>query len=291
MPIGPGYRLREASADDVAAIANLRRSVDWAAHEWALRVVLDPPARCLVVDGPAGEVVAVGSGIAYGSLGFVGNMVVADGHRRGGLGSAILADVIGFLEGVGCRRLELYATPVGRPLYERHGFRLTEPSALARVEPRHLGSRLEDGADSVSVDVAVGADDLERIAAYDAPRFGGDRRAVLRALPIDRSSPLLVASRDGTLVGYAWVRPDHGRIGPFVADDPAVAEAIVRTAFAETGASTGLTFNITTTNRPGIAWLERLGVDLEPWDGRMARGDRSLRRDDAIYGNALGALG
>ena len=80
-------------------------------------------------------------------------------------------------------------------------------------------------------------------------------------------------------------------LGPFVADDPSVAEAIVRAALAAAPSSAGLTFNITTTNRPGMGWLEGLGVELEPWDGRMARGAASRRRDEAIYGNALGALG
>jgi GNAT superfamily N-acetyltransferase len=293
MPLAPGYRLRDASVDDLDAIAELRRSVDWAAHEWALRVVLDPPARCLVADGPEGDVVAVGSGIAYGHLGFVGNMVVAEGHRRAGLGTAILAEVIAFLEGRGCRRLELYATAQGRPLYERHGFRLVEPSALARVERRHLadGSPASDSAPVAVATLTGAAGMIHALAAFDAPRFGDDRQAVLDALPVDAGSPLLVATRSDDVVGYAWVRAEHGRIGPFVADDPSVAEAIVRAALAAAPASAGLTFNITTTNRPGMGWLEGLGVELEPWDGRMARGAASRRRDEAIYGNALGALG
>lgn len=290
MPLAPGYRLRDAADDDLDAIAALRRSVEWAAHHWALRVVLGPPARCVVVDGPGGDVVAVGSGIAYGALGVVGNMVVADGHRRVGLGSAVLTEIIGFLEAAGCRRLELSATPEGRPLYERHGFRLIEPSALVRLERRGVPARTTPAA-GLEIEVRRRPGDIADLAAFDAPRFGGDRRAVLAALPVSDAAPLIVARRDGAVVGYGWARAEHERLGPFVADDPTIAEEIVRAALAAAPSATGFMFNIATTNRPGIAWVGALRVALEPWDGRMARGAASDRRDAAIYGNALGALG
>ena len=33
------------------------------------------------------------------------------------------------------------------------------------------------------------------------------------------------------------------------------------------------------------------GIELEPWDGRMGRGPLMPRRDDTVYGMAIGALG
>jgi hypothetical protein len=44
-------------------------------------------------------------------------------------------------------------------------------------------------------------------------------------------------------------------------------------------------------NEPGVRWLRGLGVELEPWDGRMARGPQIARSDDTIYANLVGALG
>src|SRR5688500_20404247 len=98
MRLPDDLRMRPADEHDLPAIASLRESVGWTAHEWALRAVLDPAdSRCLlVVDGD--HVVAVGSGISYGSLGFVGNMVVAEEHGRRGIGAAIPEAVLAFLE-------------------------------------------------------------------------------------------------------------------------------------------------------------------------------------------------
>ncbi len=279
-----GYQLRDARPDDLPPIAALRESVGWAAHPWALEVVMEPPARCVVVTADGDEPVAVGSGIAYGALGFVGNMVVAQAHRRRRLGSVVLEAVTGFLDQAGCSRLELYATSDGRPLYARYGFEPADPSAMGRI-PR--GARLGDAGHAVR---EVGPDALGRLTAYDAPRFGGDRAALLAMMLADEERPVLVAG-EREIRGYAWLRADGNRLGPFLADDPTVAAALVAAAFERCPMAEAITLNLPTANRGGVTWLRAAGADLETWDGRMGRGAPVPRRDDTIYGNVVGALG
>lgn len=286
MPLPDQLRLRSADAADLPRIVELREAVGWTVHEWALQAVLEPPdARCLVVVDESDRVVGVGSGIAYGTLGFVGNMIVDDGHRRRGIGSAILEAVIAFLADRGIVRMELYATSAGRPLYARHGFEAAGPSTMVRV-PRAVG------APARGIDLSdAGPAALAELAAYDVPRFGGDRRAILRRMLDDPRRPLVMARRDDRIVGYGWVRPDGERIGPLLADAPQIAVALVAEAFERMPVAELLSLNLPTDNRDGAARLAELGAELEPWDGRMARGPRVPRRDDTIYGNVVGALG
>ena len=279
--------MRDAEPGDIPAIAALRESVGWGVQNWALRAVLEPPeARCVVVVDGADGVVGVGSGISYGALGFVGNMVVAEGHRRRGIGAAVLAEVIVFLESRGCSRLELFATEDGRPLYARFGFELTRPSAvvhIARTVPLA-------GTEIVPID-ECGADGVPDVAAYDAPRFGGDRRRLLELMVDDAQRPLLVARRDGVIVAYGWLRPDGSRIGPLVADTPDLAATMVAESFRRAPGADELALNMPAANGDGAAWARELGLAVEPWDGRMARGPSIPRRDETIYANAVGALG
>jgi hypothetical protein len=107
----------------------------------------------------------------------------------------------------------------------------------------------------------------------------------------DADRPMTIAETDGRLVGYAWLRPDGERIGPLLADDPTIAEALVRNAFAHAPQTAELTINLPTSNRPGMAWLAERGIGVDPWDGRMARGDELPRQDDTIYASVVGALG
>ena len=286
MPLPDGLRLRNADAADVPRIAALREEVGWSVHDWALRAVLEPPnARCLAVIDDRDLPVGIGSGISYGRLGFVGNMIVDAHHRRRGIGAAILQAVIEFLEERGTTRMELYATSEGRPLYARHGFDLTGPSAMVRV-PRGIAS----GNDAMTLG-EEGRNAEAELFAYDAPRFGGDRSAVLRRALDDPRRPLVVARRNGDVVGYGWMRPDGQRIGPLVADTPEIAAAIIGDAFERMPNTDELTLNVPSDNRAGAARLEELGAVTEPWYGRMARGPNVARLGDTIYGNVVGALG
>ncbi len=287
MPLPDGLQLRAADHGDVPRIAQLRESVGWAVHEWALRAVIGRPhAHCVVAVDAGGAMAGVGSGISYGPLGFVGNMVVAELHRRRGVGSAILDAITTWLEEAGCRRLELNATSEGRPLYERHGFESIGSSATA-----HIGRDRSLSKDaSVTIRRAT-THDFEALATYDRPRFGGDRRDLLEFLVEDPGAHFLLAETGGAVVGYACIRPDGPRIGPMLADDPPVAESLLVEAFALVPATDELRLNLPPNNRPGAEWLRRLGVTIEPWDGRMARGPQLPRRDETVYGMTVGALG
>jgi len=279
-------RLRCADPADLARIAELREAAGWSVHEWAIRAVLEPPhARCVVAVDEGDRVVGMGSGISYGALGFVGNMIVDEAHRRRGIGAAILESVIDFLAKRGAVRLELYATVDGRPLYARYGFEPTGPSAMVRV-PRGI-ARLADAIELSDAGTAA----LAELIAYDAPRFGGDRGVVLGRMIRDPERPLIVARRNGEIVGYGWVRPDGERVGPLLADTPEIAAALVGEALERLPSTDWLTLNLPSGNRAGAERLSELGAELEPWDGRMARGPQVPRRDDTIYGNVVGALG
>jgi len=102
----------------------------------------------------------------------------------------------------------------------------------------------------------------------------------LRSATLD-DLPAIVGLREQ--VGWAahqWAR-----------EDPAVAQSLLADAFRRLPDLALLTANMPTSNRRGVAWLRGLGVEPDPWDGRMARGAAIPRVEEAIYGNAVGALG
>jgi ribosomal protein S18 acetylase RimI-like enzyme len=287
MSLPTDLSLRDATLDDLPAIADLRESVGWAVAGWALRAVIGQPhARCVVAVDAAGSMAGVGSGIVYGPLGFIGNMIVAEAHRRRGVGSAILDAVAAFLQDAGCTRLELNATSDGRTLYEQHGFRSRGRSATARI-PRDVDLAPDSG---VAVRRASSAD-LDAVAAYDTPRFGGDRRVLLELLTQLPGVTTLLAEGHAGIAGYACVRTDESRIGPMLAEAPPIAAALLREGFALVPHAPEVRLNLPPNNGPGAEWLDELGVPVEPWDGRMGRGPAIPRRDDTVYGMAIGALG
>ncbi len=66
---------------------------------------------------------------ASGSEGYLINMYVTPAHRRRGIGRELLGACRRVADELGLRRLLLYATDDGRPLYERAGF-APNPSSM-----------------------------------------------------------------------------------------------------------------------------------------------------------------
>lgn len=278
--------MRDATPNDLPVLAGLRSSVGWDALDWALRAAIGSRlGRFVVVTDGENRPVASGSGMVFAPIGFVGNMVVTEPWRGQGIGAAVLRAVMDHLEAAGCRRLELYATALGRPLYERHGFALVGSSAMAHV-PR---SAVSGAGTSMLSD--AGTELLGQLSAYDRIRFGGDRSELLEMMLTDPVRPLRVARRADAIVGYAWLRPDGARVGPLLADDPSVAADLLADAFDHIPEADVLRLNLPQDNQAGGRWLADAGVELQAWDGRMGRGPQVPRRDDTIYANVVGALG
>ena len=287
MSLPEDLHIREATVDDVSCIAAIRAEVGWAEHEWALHAVIGQRnARCVVVTDADDRLAGVGSGIAYPPLGFIGNMVVASAHRRRGVGTAVLDDVARWLRSVGCTRLELNATDDGKHLYARHGFASRGRSTVVRV-----ARSTPVGSDPALRTRPANESELDRLRSYDRPRFGGDRGPVLARLLADPSCRTVTAERDGSIVGYVVARLDEPRLGPLVADDPAVASTLLGCAFQALPTSDELRLNLPPGNAVGASWLESLGVPIDAWDGRMARGPDVPRRDETIYQMTVGPLG
>ncbi len=277
--------MRDATPDDLPALAALRRSAGWDAVDWALRAAIDSArGRFVVVTDARGRLVASGSGMVLAPIGFIGNMVVAEPWRRRGVGAAVLEAVTEHLEAAGCRRLELYATPLGRELYARHGFESIGSSATAQV-PR--GAISASGGEVSEAGIEL----LEELSAYDRSRFGGYRRELLEMMLTDPARPVRIVRRGGAMAGYAWLRPDDARVGPLLAEDPSLAADLLADAFAAIPGADVLRLNLPPGNRAGARWLADAGVELQPWDGRMARGPQVARRDETIYAHLMGALG
>jgi hypothetical protein len=200
----------------------------------------------------------------------------------------MLERVLAFLEERSVDRVELFATDDGRPLYERHGFAPLQPGTMVEI-PATARVRLAASGNVRRAGVA----DLARLAAYDRPRFGGDRSPILAAALGDPARPVLLTELDGRIAGYAVVRGETERIGPWLADGVAAASALLAAAFAlRRGTDDGpILANAPGENVGGRAWLTSIGAALTWSDGRMARGAPIERRLETVYGNAVGALG
>lgn len=221
------------------------------------------------IDAPDGKgTAATCLTMPYGSdLTAVGMLLVAERYARRGLARRLMRHV---METVGDTPLALYATEQGQPLYEDLGF---SPVGRAERVGGRFGAGGPDGSggfpspspalvaarSSVTTRPAA-ADDLQALVRLDLPVFGADRTHILARLPAF-SDRLQVAEEHGELVGYAalWPSGPTGVVGPLIARDTAVAQALI----AALGATTDrpLRVDVEDRHKELLGWLAESGLE------------------------------
>lgn len=188
-------------AEEVAeAVALLARAAFGAAVGRLVAFPRDSPSgTVLVTPGADGALAGAACCASFGATGWIGALGVAQRARRGGLGTALTEAAIAWLRERGATTVLLYATPMGRPVYERLGFEVdgnaTAWRGTAGMPPGLEGMALRALTDG----------DRSACAAIDRATTGEDRAAVLDAVrPLHG---VAAVDRAGTLHGFAAVSP------------------------------------------------------------------------------------
>jgi GNAT superfamily N-acetyltransferase len=272
--------VRRLGPDDLKACVALSVDREWSPEEakWSLLLAA---SEVFGVDAPdgrglAGAVVLTRWAADYAA---VGMMLVAARYERRGLGRALLEHL---LRAAGeDATVTLFATDMGRPLYEKLGFKPVRRnvSFIGQFRPAASDNSKKRAAPSLAGSVRFATEaDLPDILALDRAAFGADRGQFLTRLPAI-ADQMAVFEADGQgIVGYAaaWRNnPDSTVIGPLVAPDGETAKRLVATLAA--GARTPVRLDLDP-DRPELpGWAHARG--LEPY-GRtvvMAHGDLAPR--------------
>lgn len=275
------HQIRPMRAGDVARAADAVRRAEFGEREQFFAWAVEQPSIAPFVGVAGDDIVATGIASAHGHAGWVGVIFVAPAHRGSGLGRAITRVVIEELERRGCRTQILIASPMGRPIYEREGFRVLAQhvrfTAPANPPADH------DAGIRPSTER-----DLEDILAIDRASTGEDRSAVLRRL-VSPASTWVARSADDRARGY-FVRPPW-RGGAVVAPDPDDVVSLLELRRRMTGPGGHAGAAVVDTNEVGRQRLRDAGWIEERANARMIRGEPLDWNPHAIYGVLNGALG
>jgi GNAT superfamily N-acetyltransferase len=207
-------------------------------------------------------------------LASVGMMLVATRYARRGLGRALMEHLLA--EAGGDATVMLFATDMGRPLYEKLGF-LPVRRNVSFVGTFRPG-RVDVGAGALPGFTRPAAEaDLPSILAVDRAAFGADRSRVLTRLP-GFAEHLAVLETDQGISGYAaaWRNlPSSAIIGPVVAPDAEAAKRLIADLAAKVRGTIRLDLD---PDRPELpAWAHARGLEPVSRTTVMARGELADR--------------
>jgi len=197
-----------------------------------------------------------------GDLAVVSMMLVASRFGGRGLGRRLMTHV---LARAGDATVFLYATPMGRPLYEKLGFRAV--SAVTTGIGRFTG-RPSGGTRPAK------AADRTAILALDAAATGADRSDLLTRY-FRLAEQLRVIERDGAVRGFAAAAGTADRVvvGPLVAPDLDAA----RTLIADVASAIDAPVRLDLDERHGLCdWARARGVAPANRTWVMVHGERAL---------------
>jgi predicted N-acetyltransferase YhbS len=279
-------RIRPMASADLEPAADLLRRGDFGERLEFFRWAIDQTSIDVFVAADDERIVGTGVASAHGRAGWVGVIFVAPDVRGAGIGRRITRRVLDALEARGCRTQILIASPMGRPIYEREGFRVLDQQVRFSIDGLPPDDDAADGRDP-RIRPFVPAD-LPAILALDRETTGEDRRLVLEALVTPSSTFVAIDAAD-TVRGYLARTPWRG--GALIAHDPDDALRLLERRRRSTGVSGKAGAGVLASNARGREALRAAGWHEEMGGVRMIRGEPIEWHPEAIFGQFNGALG
>jgi GNAT superfamily N-acetyltransferase len=232
------------------------------------------------VDGAAAGVCTAHD---YGTLGTVGNVVVAPEQRGRGVGIALVEAALERL--AGCRAVRVHALMPTAGFYRALGFEAEGMSSRFRLSPEMHALAPFDVGDAA---VAPARDRWDEVLALDAGQFGADRSALLEALT--DAVPEAAVALDG---GYILAKgePPLYELGPWVVEPGCRGwRTLLEAAVAALPRTASVEIIVPSPNFRVTSLLEAQGWEAVDYTLAMVRGG-SWSDEDNICARAGGDKG
>jgi GNAT superfamily N-acetyltransferase len=269
--VNPGteVRIRPLTLEDLDGALALSSAAGWnqRAEDWRMLLRLAPAGALAAED--AGLVIGTAIGIDYAGFGWIAMMLVDPAHRERGLGGRLLEAALAALPAD--RTVRLDATPLGRPLYERHGFR-DEARLVRYVAPAARAAPLPAATARGGEVRQMTQDDLDDVCRHDPGVFHGNRSGVLAWALTDAPCYARIVSGSSP-PEYCFGRSGRlfDQIGPVVAASEAAACALVRAAIPSAGRR-ALVIDAFEAHEAFTRWLRTCGFEPQRPLFRMMKG-------------------
>lgn len=266
------YEIRTFTDDDLLSLSMLQ-PVGWSDINRYYRWYLEDPFCYPIKVDVSGRLAAVGAAIVHGNTAWLGHIIVHPDFRLQGLGAAVTSRLIEDAGKLGCDAIQLIATDLGAPVYEKQGFRVTTEYLVYKdIE------LAEDPFPAVAFSEFRPADQSV-LAQLDYAVAGEDRMVHVRP---HLEAAVLVKVQDA-LQGYYL--PTFGE-GLIVAAVPAIGLTLLSYHLRQKGMAV-----FPKSNASALRYLSELGYKPTYIAKRMMLGREVVADFTAIYNRIGGNMG
>lgn len=254
-----GMRLKEQNAWN-------QLEVDW-------RRQLEP-AGCFVAELEGG-VIGTACTSVFGNVAWISMVLVDASHRGRGVGTRLMQQVLAYLDERRIPSIRLDATSLGRPVYEKLGFR-------AEFELIRYEGVLPTRSPSPSV-APVSLDDLPAVFEVDRRVTNTDRSRLLSQLFHETPDLFRCVKGASSVAAFVAARPGSRawQIGPCLGE-PAGCRELLRDA-AHRRAGQPVFLDVPVANEPAQQFAREMGLHMQRTLLRMGRGITIKERLDLFW--------
>jgi len=204
------FRVKNMSANDFNFAVRITDRMNWhlAKEDFEFMTELEPKGCFLLLDNS--ERIGIATAIAFGKVGWFGNLIVSESHRKKGAGSFLVKNALKYLKSRNVVTVGLYAYPERIPFYRRLGF--SYDSDFMVLNGKGFPS-------SARIDLKKAEkEDIPEIVKYDRLCFGASRRRLLEPILLDPDNLCYFSTEKEQISGYAVAKiyPQGAELGPLV---------------------------------------------------------------------------
>ena len=271
--------LRAMDPSDEAFFMQLMDMVGWGMTPEDYKRMLTFSPEGLFMASVDGVDLGMVSTTCYGSIAWIGNLVVLPESRGLGLGAALMQKAMDYLTEKGTKSIRLDGVQLAVPLYHRLGFKdeylslryagVAKPHAVMKTRP-------------------MGLEDLTAVETLDRAVFKGSRHGVIRYVYRNNPELAFTSRDDDEIIGYIMAKrgKSNVKIGPWICKPghSEVAEELLHSVMNQVH-DEALWVGLPEGNVDGVRILESNGFKPLPSSLRMCYGDCSVVENvEAVYG-------
>lgn len=203
------FSVKNMSKDDITFAVRLTDTMDWNLAEGDFDFMMElEPKGCFVLLYNS-ERVGIVTTISFGNIGWLGNLIVSEQHRKKGAGSSLASHAVKYLKNNNVETVGLYAYTEKVPFYERLGF--TYDSYFIVLSGNGFSSPTDSHIRK------GGKADIQKIIDYDCSSLGFSRRKLLEPILLNSDNRCYIYE-NREMAGYAIAKVYHGmaEAGPMV---------------------------------------------------------------------------
>jgi GNAT superfamily N-acetyltransferase len=214
------FRVKSMSAGDFQFATKLANTMDWkmAKEDFEFMLSLEPEG-CFVAF-QASTRVGIATCVSFGKVGWFGNLIVKEKHRKKGVGSLLVKHAVNYLQSKGVQTIGLYAYPHLTGFYGNLGFKPEQDFSVLHAET----------LDSLAAETLpkVGRRQIQAIEEFDSCCFGGNRQRLLESIILEKSNLCYYKSECNEVEGYAaaTVYEKTAWVGPLICREGKVDVAV-----------------------------------------------------------------